>query len=122
MSVARCACGCADLKAWGRTDLSPTGEDNSAKADRRLDPPPSAATVAVMRRDAFLQMDYIVYDAAVQRLKCQLAACGLPPLHTHAQQQQMQSGGGGTRGSLASRLARRRARKQRRRLSVMQSR
>ena len=85
-----------------------------------------------MRRDPFLQMDYLVYDAAVQRLRCQLAACGLPPLHEapdeahgEAQQQQHQSGGGGgtsTRGAgAASRRARRRARKLRGRLSVMQS-
>ena len=85
-----------------------------------------------MRRDPFLQMDYLVYDAAVQRLRCQLAACGLPPLpdeaHGEAQQQHMQqqSGGGGggtsTRGAgAASRRARRRARKLRGRLSVMQS-
>ena len=87
-----------------------------------------------MRRDPFLQMDYLVYDAAVQRLRCQLAACGLPPLpdeapdeaHGEAQQQQQhQSGGGGgtgTRGAgAASRRARRRARKLRGRLSVMQS-
>ena len=82
-----------------------------------------------MRRDPFLQMDYLVYDAAVQRLRCQLAACGLPPLpdeaHGEAQQQQHQSGGGGgtsTRGAgAASRRARRRARKLRGRLSVMQS-
>ena len=85
-----------------------------------------------MRRDPFLQMDYLVYDAAVQRLRCQLATCGLPPLpdeapdeaHGEAQQQQHQSGGGGTstRGAgAASRRARRRARKLRGRLSVMQS-
>jgi len=130
-------CGCADLNAWGATDLSPTGEDNSEKAvaGRRrgtnATPPPSAATVATMRRDAFLQMDYLVYDAAVQRLRCQLATCGLPPLpdeaHDEAQQHmQQQSGGGGggtsTRGAgAASRRARRRARKLRGRLSVMQS-
>ena len=106
----------ADLKAWGSTDLAPTGEDNSDP--RKKLEAPSAATVAVMRRDAFLQMDYIVYDAAVQRLRCQLAACGLPPL---------QPSGGGNGGSgdgslaagasarLVRKAARRRGRKQRRR-------
>ena len=33
-----------------------------------------------MRDDDSLAMDYVVYDAAVERLDCQRRACGLAPL------------------------------------------